>query len=297
MQKDRIVKFVGVPRPSKVWILGALLLSLLLHLFSYVNVSYFAESVKGNRRKSPSRKLQEKVTIKVRSQQPKKKLLEAKQTETEAPKNSRFQSHNNHIAEKETKTNRLPQSINDLDAGEGGQQKSQQQQKVSPQPFKKPKIPKFGIGSGPYHLDSRESRYQALLPRTEDLVASRQAGYQDYIEDEIEVADRIDLNTSEYRYMFYFVGLRKGWSQTWVYPSEAVRRGLQGKVKIEFTILKDGDLQAVKVLETSGHTILDDAVLEAVTLSSPYAPLPDGFGKDKITIEYSFIYRLSGQGA
>ena len=97
--------------------------------------------------------------------------------------------------------------------------------------------------------------------------------------------------------MFYFVGLRKGWSQTWVYPSEAVRRGLQGKVKIEFTILKDGDLQAVKVLETSGHTILDDAVLEAVTLSSPYAPLPDGFGKDKITIEYSFIYRLRGQGA
>ena len=299
--RDQTIIFNGIPRPNFKWFLATVVISLLLHLFSYVNVSHFADSVKENRshldRNSP-------VKIKIVSpaseaKQP-KRIIEARQEETAKPKNAKFKSHQNHIAKKETRVLRKAQSINDLDSGDGGatkraarRQEQKKKQKVTKKDESRARI---GVGSGEVDENS-QSAYSALLPRTSDLAASRKAGYQDYIEDEIELGDKIDLTTSSYRYIGYFTGLRKGWSQTWIYPSEAVRRGLQGKVKIEFTIEKDGELNGVKVVETSGHEILDEAVVEAVRLSSPYAPLPDGFGKDKLIIVYSFVYRLRGYGA
>ena len=37
----------------------------------------------------------------------------------------------------------------------------------------------------------------------------------------------------------------------------------------------DGSLKDVKVLETSGHQVIDDAALRIVRLAAPYPPFPD----------------------
>ena len=297
--KDRTISFNGIPKPSAKWFFLTVLLSLLLHLISYVNVSYISDSVKENRLAQKAN--DQKVKIKIVSSSPKdqqipKKILETKLKETEAPKESKYKGHQNHIAKKETRLDTKNRQLNDREASQSshGSAKTPAQQAQQPQAMTQPKI---GVGSGKVRPNESRSLYESLLPKTNDLTASRQSGYQEYLEDELEIGDRIDLNTSSYRYIGYFTGLRKGWSQTWVYPSEAVRKGWQGKVKIEFTISKDGKLKRVKVLEGSGHTILDDAVVDAIRLSSPYAPLPDGFGKEKLTIVYSFIYKLRGYGA
>ncbi|SME88428.1 energy transducer TonB [Pseudobacteriovorax antillogorgiicola] len=303
--KEQTVSFNGIPRPNRKWFLITLVISALLHLFSYVNVSNFAGSVKG-KRLAQQPKQDSKVKIRVvpkpapDSTLPKKKIIETKQAETAKPKDAKYLSNQDHIAKKETKTSR-PSSINDQEVGQGGSAKkatsASKQQPADKVVGKKEMAPRYGVGAGLPKPNGKDSRYQSLLPKAQDLVAAREAGYQDYIDEELDIGDRIDLTTSKYRFIGYFTGLRKGFSQTWVYPSEAVRRGLQGEVKVEFTIAKDGQLERVKVLETSGHDILDDAVLDAVKLSSPYAPLPDGFGKEKLTIVYSFFYRLRGFGA
>lgn len=297
--RERTIIYNGVPHPSWKWLVITILASLVIHLISYFNVSYFMELSQQEQLKD---QLKKPLNIKIvsKSQVPQKRLVDVKQEKTERPKNTRFQSHQNHIAKKETKLRKQISSINNLDAGDGGRAQktrpAQQVAKLPPKPLEQTvKKPLIGVGAG--FKKTQESAYSKLLPRGADLMASRKAGYQDYIEDEIDIGDKIDLNTSQYRYMGYFTGLRKGWSQTWVYPSEAVRRGLQGKVKVEFTIEKGGELKRVKVVETSGHEVLDNAVLEALELSSPYAPLPDGFGKDRITVVYSFVYRLRGYGA
>ena len=47
------------------------------------------------------------------------------------------------------------------------------------------------------------------------------------------------------------------------YPSRAVRRGLQGRLEMDITVLADGQLVAVDIVQPSGHTILDKAAVTA----------------------------------
>lgn len=106
--------------------------------------------------------------------------------------------------------------------------------------------------------------------------------------------DRLDLDTKEYRYMGYFSSMRKSIELVWVYPAEASRRGIQGTVTVEFTIEKSGASKSIKVLRSSGSESLDNAIVEAIRDAQPFAPLPDGFGKEKLTITGNFNYVLTG---
>ena len=132
------------------------------------------------------------------------------------------------------------------------------------------------------------------MPQSIDLADSRRAGYQDYVDENIDIGDSIDLNTTDYRYIGYFSGLRRAFDMVWSYPSEAARRGIAGSVVVRFTILKTGKLKYAKIVDSSSYEILDAAVIEALELAAPYDPLPEGFDKDKLTVTGSFKYVLSG---
>ena len=106
--------------------------------------------------------------------------------------------------------------------------------------------------------------------------------------------DRLDLDTKEYRYMGYFSSMRKSIELVWVYPAEAARRGIQGTVTIEFTIEKSGASKKIKVLRSSGSESLDAAIVAAIREAQPFSPLPEGFGKDKLTVTGNFNYVLTG---
>lgn len=56
------------------------------------------------------------------------------------------------------------------------------------------------------------------------------------------------------------------------YPREARAEGIVGSLRLLVTITPDGALDGVRVLETSGHALLDDAALRIVRLAAPYAP-------------------------
>ena len=59
------------------------------------------------------------------------------------------------------------------------------------------------------------------------------------------------------------------------YPQEARKNKLYGSLRLVVAILPDGSLKEVEILESSGHTVLDDAAVRIVRLSAPYAPFPD----------------------
>ena len=59
------------------------------------------------------------------------------------------------------------------------------------------------------------------------------------------------------------------------YPQEARNNKLYGSLRLVVAILPDGSLKEVEILESSGHTVLDDAAVRIVRLSAPYAPFPD----------------------
>lgn len=59
------------------------------------------------------------------------------------------------------------------------------------------------------------------------------------------------------------------------YPSEARREGIYGSLRLLVSVLPDGSLKEVELLESSGHRVLDDAAIRIVELSAPFPPFPD----------------------
>jgi len=58
------------------------------------------------------------------------------------------------------------------------------------------------------------------------------------------------------------------------YPEEARRDRLYGSLRLLVSITPDGALQDVKILDSSGHKVLDDAALRIVKMAAPFAPFP-----------------------
>lgn len=58
------------------------------------------------------------------------------------------------------------------------------------------------------------------------------------------------------------------------YPLMARRMGLTGQVKVEFTILLSGKIKDLKIINSSGHRLLDKQAMRAVRSSEPFPPPP-----------------------
>ena len=79
------------------------------------------------------------------------------------------------------------------------------------------------------------------------------------------------------------------------YPEEARQKQLYGDLKLLVTLRPDGTLQAVRVLVSSGHKVLDDAALRIVRMAAPYPPFPEEMKRstDLLEIVRSWQFRPS----
>lgn len=69
------------------------------------------------------------------------------------------------------------------------------------------------------------------------------------------------------------------------YPQEARRRKLYGSLRLLVAIMPDGSLKQVKVLDSSGHKILDEAAVRIVKLAAPYTPFPEEMRREVDVLE------------
>lgn len=74
------------------------------------------------------------------------------------------------------------------------------------------------------------------------------------------------------------------------YPVAARKQGLRGEVVISATIRRDGTLESVELIRSSGSAILDAAATESVRLASPFAPIPTEDGVELLVITRTFVY-------
>jgi protein TonB len=98
----------------------------------------------------------------------------------------------------------------------------------------------------------------------------------------------IPLDTQAPIYPDYFNKLRERIKSKWVYPRQAG----EGQLLIEFHIAKDGRLEYVELMHTSGTVILDNAALTAVKLAQPFPPVPDDIAKGTLAINGQFRYQI-----
>jgi protein TonB len=58
------------------------------------------------------------------------------------------------------------------------------------------------------------------------------------------------------------------------YPSKAKQKQLFGNLRMVVSLLPNGEVLQVKILQSSGHKILDQAAIKIVHLAAPYDPFP-----------------------
>ena len=101
----------------------------------------------------------------------------------------------------------------------------------------------------------RQSRQYAKRPKRKFLTASTKAyEYASYLRGWVARVERIgNLN----------------------YPDEARRRNLHGEVVMTVEVRRDGTVESVEIIQSSGEPLLDEAAVRIVRLSSPFAPIPE----------------------
>ncbi|MEZ4741092.1 MAG: energy transducer TonB [Bdellovibrionota bacterium] len=298
-------------RSPGYFILFAVLLSIIIHFSSFLSLSHIKKDFS---HLTPPKSQPIKINIVEKKPDPQeaKKLVETPLKKTEPAQDAKHYGVNDHQTKKET----IKKKANDKQlklarAGKRGNSQNENKKDTTKKDLQKvvEKVPEKtlppnelpGSYKGSLTIAGAKKRskprnaYEKLLNQSFDqLQGEIDAGYQEYIDYKAEEGERIDLNTQEYRYVGYFTVLRKSIELVWNYPIDAARKGWQGTVQLEFTIAANGDVSNIKVLNSSGYSILDRAIVDALKLASPFAPLPKGFGKERLVISGSFNYVLQG---
>lgn len=144
--------------------------------------------------------------------------------------------------------------------------------------------------------DSVKKKNIDLRPTQQELakgMSRTMPGSTDFFPDgDVEEAV-VDINTREDKFYSYMLHLKKKIEGVWVYPSTAAKSGLGGSLAVEFSIAKDGQLLYVNLLDSSGHTILDESALRAIRSAAPYFPFPPRLQAKRLKIRANFIYITS----
>ncbi|MCP3875110.1 MAG: energy transducer TonB [Desulfobacteraceae bacterium] len=76
------------------------------------------------------------------------------------------------------------------------------------------------------------------------------------------------------------------------YPDAEKYRNIEGKVMIQFKLLKDGSLADLKVLNSSHSRNLDKAAVEAIIKASPFPKPPVSIFKLPVILQVSILFEL-----
>jgi periplasmic protein TonB len=121
------------------------------------------------------------------------------------------------------------------------------------------------------------NKYASLDTKTDNL-------------DDADDGEDVSLDTTETQYASYFARIKHQIELVWTYPSEAAQRGINGRLTLRFRISKDGNLVSARVVDKSGHEILDYAAIKAVKEAAPFYPFPANIKKKRLSILATFIY-------
>ena len=76
------------------------------------------------------------------------------------------------------------------------------------------------------------------------------------------------------------------------YPDEARRQRIYGSLRLLVTINRDGTVQELRVIESSGQKLLDDAAMRIVRLAAPFAPFSGELAKKFDQVEIIRTWRF-----
>lgn len=79
------------------------------------------------------------------------------------------------------------------------------------------------------------------------------------------------------------------------YPKHALRQKLTGSLLLDVAIKPDGSLHSIRVLRSSGHTVLDRAAKRIVRMASPFSPLPKNILKETDILHIPRVWQFKNE--
>ncbi len=164
-----------------------------------------------------------------------------------------------------------------------------------PTPAQKP-VKKPSVSKEPLHPRASKSdlsnRHIDLRPTPAEIAKglSTSGGATQFYPDGSPDEPVIDINTRDNNFFSYLQHLKQKIQAAWIYPSVAARAGIGGSLMLEFLISKEGQLLGVTLLDSSGHTVLDESAMKAIKSAAPFYPFPPRLTAKRIRIRANFVY-------
>ena len=76
------------------------------------------------------------------------------------------------------------------------------------------------------------------------------------------------------------------------YPEASRRAGREGKVKVQFTIFRNGDVRNIKLLTRTPYPNLNQEAIDAVERSAPFSGFPDSLTQKSVKVILPFRFEL-----
>jgi len=101
----------------------------------------------------------------------------------------------------------------------------------------------------------------------------------------------LSFDTQGYDWGAYAADMLRRIKRNWDVPALA-HYGVKGRLVIRFFILKDGTVDAERIVASSGIPPYDNAAFQAIARSSRFRPLPADLGKDREGVTITFFYNI-----
>jgi len=75
------------------------------------------------------------------------------------------------------------------------------------------------------------------------------------------------------------------------YPQQAKNAGWEGRVRLNLNISANGDLKGIKLVQSSGYKVLDDAAYAIAEKQAPYPPFPPQIDSQELWVDVPIDYK------
>jgi TonB family protein len=127
-------------------------------------------------------------------------------------------------------------------------------------------------------------------PPETQLIPSSVTSGRDFLEEIPSIQSRPSLSQIMRRFV---QTVRRRIESRKRYPLAARKSLLEGRVGVRMTILKDGRLERIEIIESSGHRILDKAALESVRRSAPFPPFPKEAERKRVHMSIYMVFKMT----
>lgn len=162
-----------------------------------------------------------------------------------------------------------------------------------------PEAPAPPVASRPEPATAPATPAEQPLPELKDLLQLPQATenrlesqWRSKYRAEVEEGNAVWLDMEKDILISFFQRFRNNIYGVWNYPRKAAERGEEGTSLLKVTVRRDGSVQSVQLMESSGSTLLDQEAIRAVWRGASYGPLPRAYEGETLTIFAFFQYRI-----